>query len=412
LICLLRIIPSLFKNNLISKQRIVTLREKKEANKVLINRVKYNGIIVIVMLLISGGFFIPGLSFCMDEISSDQEADDKKLLPGWFSAISFSGLIEIEGVYEKTDHKDPAEPDEDYSDLVLSSVELGIDARIMSHLGAHLLFLWEENDTEEVEVDEAIVHIHGEGASCDSEPCSAAWYASMGRLYIPFGYDESALISGPMTTDIGEARETALILGLQNEWVNIYAGLFNGDVNERGKDDRIDNFFAGIQITISGENDADPDLVFGASYVNNISDSDELTAILDEDYGIDAIKDYVGGFNAFTRLTLMEKFIIEAGYLGATGRFSNADLGLDPGEKFKPRVWSLEIGVLLTEDIDVAVRCEGSDGTLDAFPDEQYGGVVNYAIFDNVFLAGEYLWGEFESKDKIKSGTIRLAMEF
>jgi len=79
----------------------------------------------------------------------------------WFDNITLSGAIEVEAGFEDIDYNDPGIPDENSSDIAVATVEVGVDAEIVKHVSGHLLFLYEEDDTD-LEVDEAIISINGE----------------------------------------------------------------------------------------------------------------------------------------------------------------------------------------------------------------------------------------------------------
>ena len=90
----------------------------------------------------------------------DQIAAKGSIVP-WVDRIAFSGLLEVEASYEEMDFDDPAILDVDTGDLVLSTVELGLDVEIAKHVGGHLLFLWEEDDTDPVNIDEGFIILDG-----------------------------------------------------------------------------------------------------------------------------------------------------------------------------------------------------------------------------------------------------------
>ena len=66
----------------------------------------------------------------------------------------------------------------------------------------------------------------------------------------------------------------------------------------------------------------------------------------------------------------------------------------------------------VTEDLEVAIKYEGSDYALDFIPEKQYGAAITYGLFNNTSLALEYLHGEFENDDERDLLTGQLAIEF
>ncbi|MBW2590686.1 MAG: LbtU family siderophore porin, partial [Deltaproteobacteria bacterium] len=174
---------------------------------------------VVTLSLLIAVFVVSGPAICDEDRGK------------WFENITLSGAIEVEAGFEKIDYNDPATKDVDSSDIVVSTVEVGIDAEIVKHVSGHILFLYEEDDTP-IEVDEAIISINGE----DVVPL----YLNAGQMYVPFGNFESHMISDPVTLELGETRESAVVAGFANDCIGISAGVFNGDIDETGEDDKIE----------------------------------------------------------------------------------------------------------------------------------------------------------------------------
>jgi len=142
--------------------------------------------------------------------------------------VKLSGLVEVEAF--KSDGYDG----EDESDITLATVELGIDISLHKFVSGHLLFLWEEDDTEPVDIDEGYIYL----GNTEFFPV----YFQVGKLYVPFGNFESNMISDPLTLELGETRETAGVLGLEYNGFYAAAYAFNGDVDEEGDDNEIKCF--------------------------------------------------------------------------------------------------------------------------------------------------------------------------
>ena len=339
----------------------------------------------------------------LKEKTRELEAQVKGDAPGnWAERIELSGCIEVEAGYEDLDFDDSAESDEKSSDIVLATVELGVDVDIAKHVKGHVLFLWEEDDTDPVDMDEGIIIIDGEDVT--------SFYLNAGKMYVPFGSFESHFISDPLTLELGETNESALKLGFLNDKFDFCIGGFNGDIDETGEDNHVETYFAGATFTLPEETVADLGLTAGASYISNIADSDSLQ---DED-GVDgaSIEDYVGGFSAFVSACIRDKFFLEAEYLGATESFEAGELGFDGGESCRPSTWNIEFACAPVDDLEFGLKYEGSDDCGNLFPESQYGGVVSYGLFESTSLALEYLYGEFENDDERHLITCQLAVEF
>jgi len=343
-----------------------------------------------------------GVKGLADRVHRIEDQMREGLLGDWAKRISLSGLIEVEAGYEDLDFDNPAWSDEDSSDIALATVELGVDVDIATHVKGHVLFLWEEDDTEPVDIDEGIIIIDGE----DVIPL----YLNAGKMYVPFGKFESHFISDPLTLELAETRESAVKLGFANDTLDLCFGLFNGDIDETGEDNHAETYFAGLTFSLPEETISNLSLLAGASFISNIADSDTLQD--DDGVGFATIEDYVGGVSTFVSLSSMDLFFLEIEYVGATESFEAGELGFDDGESYKPSAWNIELAYAVAEGLEIAIKYEGSDDCGDFLPERQFGSAVIYDLFENTSLALEYLYGEFENDDERNLFTCQLAIEF
>ncbi len=328
----------------------------------------------------------------------EEQLKEKPLLGTWTERITLNGTIEVEAAYEDMDFDDPTAEDEESSDIALATVEVGIDADITKHVGGHLLFLWEEDETEPVDLDEGYIILDGK----DVVPL----YLNAGKMYVPFGNFESHFISDPLTLEIGETRESAVKIGFANDMFDICLTGFNGDIDETGDDDHIKGFVGSAIFTLPAETVPDLNMMLGASYISSIADTDGLEA---ETPG--EIEDYVGGLGLFLSASYLEKFFVEVEYLGALDSFEADELSFDGGKKFEPKAWNVEFAFVPFKDLKLAIKYEGGDDLGDFLPESQYGGAITYSLFENTSLAVEYLHGEFENDDKRDLLTTQIAIE-
>jgi len=115
-----------------------------------------------------------------------------------FQHVELHGLVEMEA-----SHADG--PGGGGGDLAAASVELVLNAQVTPWVGAHVLIALEGGTTTPPKFDEASITI----ANPEDSPLSIA----MGRIRVPFGNFDSALISEPLTLEVGETQETAMRLG-------------------------------------------------------------------------------------------------------------------------------------------------------------------------------------------------------
>jgi hypothetical protein len=270
-----------------------------------------------------------------------------------------------------------------------------------------VLFLWEEDDTEPVDVDEGFITLDGE----DVVPL----YLNVGKLYVPFGNFESHFISDPLTLELGETRESALTVGYVNEWMDVSVSAFNGDIDETGEDNHIESYVAAASFSVPEEVISNFDIRAGVSYISNIADSDGLQDEDDDGNEIipgSEVKDYVEGLSAFLSISFMDKFFLECEYLGALDEFEPGELSFDGVKKFQPETWNVELAYAATDRLEVALKYEGGDDLGDFLPEDQYGAAVTYGLFESTSLSLEYLHGEFENDDERDLVTTQLAVEF
>lgn len=160
---------------------------------------------------------------------------EEKKDPGLMSRISdrikFGGLLEVEAFVEDN------EADEtNSSDITLATVELAFDARVNDRVRTHVLFLWEEDETDPIALDEGTIIIDlAEGVSLTA-----------GKMYLPFGVFESHFISDPLTLELGETNETAVLISYEAGPLGLSAGVFRGSVGEAGEEDDVRDYVLSV----------------------------------------------------------------------------------------------------------------------------------------------------------------------
>lgn len=340
-----------------------------------------------------------GLGDRVQRIEEKMEAREN-VLGKWADRIHISGAVEVEAGYEDMNFSDPAVEDTDASDITLATVELGMDMDIVNHVQGRVVLLWEEDDTEPVDVDEGFITLDGK----DVIPL----YLSAGKMYVPFGSFESHFVSDPLTLEIGETNESAVRAGFANDWIDLCAAVYNGDVNRiNDEGDHLDGFVGLAAFSLPEGTVPDLGLKFGASYISNMADSDGLEGEIPG-----GIRDDVAGFGAFLSASFMDKVFFEAEYITALDSFEAGELTFDNGLRAKPRAWNLEMAFSPMEKLMLGVKVEGSDDMNDFLPEKHVGAVAGYEIFKYTTLSLEYLHGEFENGDERDLITTQLAIEF
>jgi len=341
----------------------------------------------------------------IDLLSSRIEALEKRQpMIEWIETISISGLIEAEAAYSRYDPAGTGS-DEESSDIVLSTMELGVDAAVNEYLGGHILFLWEEDETEPVDLDEAFISVSGG----DRTP----FYLHAGKFYIPFGHFESYFISDPLTLELGETNESTFLLGYHAGPIDLGAGAFNGDVDKAGENDHIRSFFGTATMTAPETLIPGVTLSAGVSYISNIADADLLSENINRS-AVDAdatVRDHVGGMSAFLSASAMKRLFFIAEYVGAIDEFAAGELAFGNGS-LKPRAWNLEMAYVFDGDFGVGIKYEGTDDGGDLLPETRYGAIVFCNPLAHTYFGVEYLDEEFENNDKNRIVTAQVAYDF
>lgn len=312
--------------------------------------------------------------------------------------ITLSGLVEVEVGFEQTELSDGSSYSQ--SDMTLATAQLGLAAQIADGISADIILLYEEDATD-LEVDEAAINLEKD-----------QFFGRIGQQYLPFGAFHSHFISDPLTLELGETRETALLAGFGKAPFELSAFLFNGDAEKTGEsEDHIRDW--GLSLVVAPAEG----LELGASYLSDLADTD-AELLFDEIANPDNFfVDRVAGYSAYLTYEIGH-FGIAGELLAAAEQFAAADLDIDAdGEGDKPLAWNAEIFAALADEVELALRYEGSAELADQ-PESQYGACVSWGVRENVSLSLEYLHGEFdadfatESQEERELVTAQLAMEF
>jgi len=351
------------------------------------------------------------------EVTSEPHAGDRMeaLFSNWSERITLRGLVEIEAAYENINFNKGGK--DASSDLTLATVELEIDAELSDIVSSHVLLLWEEDETEPIEIDEAFILLDG--------IADAPVWIKAGRMYLPFGNLTSYMITDPLTLEIGETRASAVAVGFNLGGAYAQAYAFNGDIDKAGKDSHIDNFGAQIGYIVVHEGF---NLDAGISYINNLAESDAWGDEF-EDYGGYEMKDYIDGFGAHA-VVEVGAFNVIAEFICALDKPKYIDEETGAIEKRAAvKVWNLEAGYsfgLLGKDTIVALAYQGTrdadsmlpqgygaeDDELAFLPEQRYMAVIGAEVFPYTSLALEYAHDEYKNNDRADIITMQLALEF
>lgn len=313
--------------------------------------------------------------------------------------IEISGAVEVE-----------AASSEDYagaksSDIVLATVELGVDAALNDRVSAHIAFLYEEDDTD-FGIDEGTITL---GLS-DRVAMTA------GKMYVPFGRYDSFMVSDPQTLEMGETVETVLMLSMENNGFYGSAYLFNGDSEEAatvadGDDDEISS---GLNLGYA----MDERLDISVSYISNIADSESLQALETTGANVGVVDSKVAG-GSVSLMASYQGATLLAEHVMALDSFTNGDLDGTVADEEQPSATNIELGFDMGNSLMLAAAYQMTDEALFiGLPEKTVSAAVSYEVLPGASLAAEYATMEDYAVSDGGSGetataiTMKLAVEF
>lgn len=281
------------------------------------------------------------------------------------------------------------------TDETMATVELGAGWQMTDWLHGDVVFLYEENDTDPMNLDQLYLTI----GNTEAFP----FYLQAGKFYVPFGHFDSFFISDPVALELGEALEQGATLGFERGGFDAALTVFETDIH--GADTRN----ATLAASYSAERD-DLSVAVGGSLIYNILDADGLTGVLVDDLGY-TFADESAGANGWVtvskdRVTLIAELVQTLESLEIDG----ADTGL------KPAALNLELGVAVTDALTLAVKAERAEDVALWFAEERYGAAGSYTLLERDWLTAgvtlEVLREEFADGSDADLFTMQFAVEF
>lgn len=314
--------------------------------------------------------------------------------PNWADRVKISGLVEAEaGIIDD----DFSGTEQDHAGV---TVELGVEAAVSDYSSAQVLFLYEDGD-EGLLVDEAFIRL----GKLEKTPL----HLTGGRFYVPFGNFETQMISDPLTLEIGEAGEEAVLAGFEAAglYASVYA--FNGDTDD-GNSDVVEHF--GANAGFAFESDA-VNFDVGGGWISSIRDTDGLTDALGG--GPVLVAEYIDGYAAH----LVGRFgpvVLIGEYVGAGDDLNGA------GSNSRISAYNVEAGLLFPlagRSVSIGGGYQETDEALWAgFAKKRMAATLAVEIMDGTTLALEGLNEEDYEVADGGSGTdwnmytLQLAAEF
>ena len=333
---------------------------------------KWNGILLATLLIGAGA-------------ARAEEWEGLQLAPG----VGLGVLVEVEAAYEKSGA-------EESTDANVATCEIGLEAEPLEGVRGEAALLWEEGDSDSLDVDAAFIELGG----TETMPVAV----SAGRLYLPFGAFNSFMVSDPLTLELGETRETAV--ALSGEWKSItaWAGAFAG---EREDAEDIENAAAALGWSpVEG-------LTLGVSALSDLGEGGGYVDDLNDVIAGEGRAEKAAGLSAFLLLERGD-WSLAAEVLGAAEDLAWTDA---EGEttSLRPRAWHVDVAYAFNPAWSAAARYEGSkEFKTDEMPEHQGGAALFWRVNPFAVLGAEYLYGTFEDEasDGRHLATVQLALEF
>lgn len=320
---------------------------------------------------------------------------------------SFLDSIKVGGVAEVEITSTKSFANADTSDITLSTVEFYIDTQPHEYLTTHVQMLYEDAGSENITLDEAFAVL----GNTEKYPL----YLQAGKWAMPFGGFDTAMSSDPLTKNIGETKEAAVLIGAQHDGLALEGYIYNGDTQKAGEGNNIDQF--GAQLGYGGESGGVAYNV-AIGYLNNMVDADGMTTGLGNN--TTSISKYVPGFDVHADLTF-SGITLRGGYMTALKSFQTGELAFN-GQGAQPAAWNVEAAYtmpIMNHETTFAGTVQGTKEALAlGLPELRYGGAVSVAIVDHFSVTAEYLHdldydvAKGGTGDSGHTATLKLAAEY
>lgn len=333
-----------------------------------------------------------------------QEADagDNGLLAAINDHVDLSALVEVEANSNRAFDKSKS------SDISLATVEIGLEGRVSPWSAAHILLKYEEGEEDDhVFIDEGTISL----GNMEKFPLML----QAGKMYVPFGAYNSAMISDPLTLEIGETNDTAIQLVTEVAAFQAGAFVFNGNTDETGAHDRIKTFGAHVGYTLSSETF---NLETGLDWLSNIADSNGLADHISTTSG--TVADTVSGLAAHATMEIAG-FTVTGEYVAALDGFAVGEVYFR-GKGAKPKAYNLEAAYtmeIIGKATTLALGYQTTDEALDlGLPESRITAAANMEILPYTSLALEFCHNEDYAISDGGSGedgqtiTMQLALAF
>lgn len=314
--------------------------------------------------------------------------------------VKLYGELQAWGLYEGRDRK-AENRKSTKSEFLLRKADLFVEAQINQYTKGLIHFLWEQDKTEPVDLDEGYILM----GQTDDVPL----YAMAGRLYPAIGHFETFLITDTITKEVYETQATALEVGYKTELFSLGLAGFRSRLKESsdGDDDRINSYFAHLSFATPEDLLQGVKLSGHVAYLNNLDSfffRNEVTNSV--------LRDLVGAWSAQFKAEY-GKFALMGEYIRSADSYKAGELGYAPaGAQPQPYAFNLEAAVMPWEKWLFAARYEGAGDVYDRQPERQWGVGAQWEFLKDTTLGLEYMRGDYQNEDTRDRITTQVAVKF
>ncbi len=281
--------------------------------------------------------------------------------------LKMNGIVETE-FYSAENYDGTKE-----TEVVVATVEVALDTKINEQVESHILFLYEEGESDGPLMDEATI----------SYALDEHSKITMGRLYLPFGTFTTNLVSDPLTLELGETNEVALMYSFERDGLQAAAYMFNGNSDTDDTLAKGDNTDLGYGLNFSYDKENAFSVNLG--YLSNIADSEALQGLAGTN-----VADFVAGF-AFSGSVTLGSVAINLEHVAALDKFQAGDLGGDAPADASPSASLLDVGMDVGGGYHVGLGYQAtSDALFLGLPESAIAMALSHELGENARLALEY----------------------
>ena len=347
-----------------------------------------------------GLIFLPALAQAQDSALHERinELESRLNQP----QHSFASNLDISGVVELEAFSQNKLGDNDF-DADLASIEVNIEAQVNPWTQAHVLLLHEAGSDQDLVVDEGFITLSF---------AESAIQVIAGKQVMPFGRFESNMISDPLTLEMAETKDSAIITRFGDDQLHASLYFFKGDVQKSSRNNTTTQMGANLGYAIDT---GDLQLDFGLAYLSDLTETEgSLDALANDDgltypVGLIVTEDSLDTFVNYEGDVIVQRHVpsvalntlVTAGnwhaifeYIGATRSYRASDLAFD-AKGAQPSSFNVEFSrdfSLAGKDLSVALAVQGTDQALGLQPTRQREMVsASYALQAQTSLTVEYM---------------------